>query len=91
MEVKRVRVLSGPNIWAYFPVLEVWLDIGEFEERPSDEIPGFTERLVAAMPSLWRHRCSKGRPGGFFERLRRGTYMGHIVRRPCHRQHAAAL
>lgn len=79
MEVRRVRVLSGPNIWAYFPVLEIWLDIGAFEERPSDEIPGFTERLAAAIPTLWSHRCSRGRPGGFFERLRHGTYMGHIL------------
>jgi cyanophycin synthetase len=79
MEVQRIRVLSGPNIWAYRPVLEIWLDIGEFETRPSNEIPGFTERLAAAIPTLWEHRCSEGRPGGFFERLRTGTYMGHIV------------
>src|SRR5437868_5119309 len=79
MEVQRIRVLSGPNIWAYRPVLEVWLDIGDFEERPSNTIPGFLARLAAALPSLWEHRCSEGRPGGFFERVRLGTYMGHIV------------
>lgn len=79
MEVQRIRVLSGPNIWAYRPVLEVWLDIGHFENLPSNEIPDFTERLAAAIPTLWEHRCSEGRPGGFLERLRQGTYMGHIV------------
>ena len=79
MEVQRIRVLSGPNIWAYRPVLEVWLDIGQFENLPSNEIPGFTDRLAAAIPTLWEHRCSEGRPGGFLERLRLGTYMGHIV------------
>ena len=79
MEVKRIRTLSGPNIWAYRPVLEVWLDIGDFEHRPSNQIPGLTDRLAAALPTLWEHRCSEGRPGGFLERLRMGTYMGHIV------------
>jgi cyanophycin synthetase len=79
MEVQRIRVLSGPNIWAYRPVLEVWLDIGQFEYQPSNEIPGFTDRLAAAIPTLWEHRCSEGRPGGFLERLRQGTYMGHIL------------
>jgi cyanophycin synthetase len=79
MHIERIRVLTGPNIWAYRPVLEIWLNIGRFEDRPSDKIPGFTERLVELMPSLWEHRCSEGQPGGFLERLRMGTYMGHIL------------
>src|SRR5690348_7472859 len=79
MQVERIRVLTGPNIWAYRPVLEIWLNIGRFEDRPSNQIPGFTERLVALLPSLWEHRCSEGQPGGFLERLRLGTYMGHIL------------
>src|SRR6478672_349585 len=77
--VKRIKVLSGPNIWAFRPVLEILTDIGKYEQLPSNNIPGFTERLVEAMPTLWEHRCSEGRPGGFLERMRTGTYMGHIV------------
>ncbi|MEO8286402.1 MAG: cyanophycin synthetase [Chloroflexota bacterium] len=79
IDVKRIKVLSGPNIWAYRPVLEILADIGKYEELPSTKLPGFTERLVEAIPSLWEHRCSEGRPGGFLERLRLGTYMGHII------------
>ncbi len=77
--IKRIKVLRGPNIWAYRPVLEILTDIGKYEELPSNKLPGFTERLVEAIPTLWEHRCSEGRPGGFLERLRLGTYMGHIV------------
>lgn len=77
--VRRIKVLRGPNVWAYKPVLDIIIDIGKYEELPSDILPGFTERLAEAMPSLWQHRCSPGRPGGFFERLRRGTYLGHIL------------
>src|SRR5579859_5120526 len=79
LAIERIRVLTGPNIWAYRPVLEIWLNIGHFEDLPSNKIPGFTERLVELIPSLWEHRCSEGRPGGFLERLRLGTYMGHIL------------
>ena len=77
--IERIKVLTGANIWAYRPVLEIVADIGKYEQLPSNKLPGFTERLVETMPSLWEHRCSEGRPGGFLERLRMGTYMGHIV------------
>jgi cyanophycin synthetase len=79
IKVKRIKVLIGANIWAYRPVLEVLADIGKYEHLPSNKLPGFTERLVEAIPTLWEHRCSEGQPGGFLERMRMGTYMGHIV------------
>lgn len=79
IKIERIKVLSGPNIWAYRPVLEIVTRIGKYEELPSNTLPGFTERLVEAIPTLWEHRCSEGRAGGFLERLRIGTYMGHIV------------
>ncbi|MFL5733488.1 MAG: cyanophycin synthetase [Chloroflexia bacterium] len=79
IKIKRTKVLTGANIWAYRPVLEILADIGKYEQLPSNKLPGFTERLVEAIPTLWEHRCSEGRPGGFLERLRIGTYMGHIV------------
>ncbi|MBX7169249.1 MAG: cyanophycin synthetase [Pirellulales bacterium] len=79
MEFRKVLALRGPNIWANFPVLEAWVDLKEFSDRPSDQIPGFNARLMAWLPSLVEHRCSTGQRGGFFERLRRGTYLGHIL------------
>ncbi|MDQ3930247.1 MAG: cyanophycin synthetase [Chloroflexota bacterium] len=79
IRIERLKVLQGANIWAYMPVLEVRVNIGSYEELPSGRLPGFTERLVETMPSLWSHHCSEGRPGGFLERMREGTYMGHIL------------
>jgi cyanophycin synthetase len=35
--------------------------------------------LPAWLPTLIEHRCSVGERGGFFERLRRGTYLAHIL------------
>lgn len=79
IQIKRIKVMIGANMWAYRPVLEILTDIGKYEQLPSNKIPGFTERLVEAIPTLWEHRCSEGRPGGFLERMRTGTYMGHII------------
>jgi cyanophycin synthetase len=79
MEVRRVLALRGPNVWAGFPVLEAWVDLGPFRDSSSDEMPGFNERLTAWLPTLIEHRCSVGRRGGFFERLRRGTFLAHIL------------
>ncbi len=79
IQIKRIKVMVGANIWAYRPVIEILADIGKYEQLPSNLIPGFTERLVETIPTLWEHRCSEGRPGGFLERMRAGTYMGHII------------
>jgi cyanophycin synthetase len=84
MKHKDIRFLNflsirGPNIWTYRPVLEVWVDIGELEECPSNVIPGFADRLCAWLPTLSEHRCNYGEPGGFVRRLHEGTWPGHIL------------
>ncbi len=79
MEFRRVLALRGPNLWANFPVLEAWVELGPCKDSASDEVPGFNDRLMAWLPSLVEHRCSVGERGGFFQRLRRGTYPAHIL------------
>jgi cyanophycin synthetase len=79
IKILRVTHLRGPNIWTYRPVIEAWLDIGELEECPSNTLPGFNERLTAWLPGLVEHRCGVGERGGFLERLRDGTWAGHIL------------
>ncbi len=79
IEFTNMVALRGPNIWAYRPVIEAWVDIGELEDYPSNLIPGFYERLVAWMPTLIEHRCSVGERGGFLQRLRNGTWPAHIL------------
>lgn len=79
IEIKRTNVLRGPNIWAHQPVVEALIDLHAFEERPTDLIPGFTGRLLEALPTLETHRCSIGRPGGLIIRMREGTWMGHVI------------
>ena len=75
----RINYLRGPNIWTYRPVLEVWLDLGDLEQFPSNKLPGLTDCLLEWLPALEEHHCGVGERGGFIERLREGTWAGHIL------------
>ena len=73
--------MSGPNYWSAnrHKLIVMLLDLEDMEQRPTDKIPGFLERLSAFMPTLYEHRCSEGVPGGFFTRIKEGTWMGHVI------------
>jgi cyanophycin synthetase len=79
MKILETQVFRGPNVYNLRPVIRIVLDIEEMEERPSNLIEGFTDRLVEMIPTLHSHRCSEGVEGGFIMRLREGTWAGHIV------------
>jgi len=79
LEIRETTVYRGPNVWARLPAIRLLLDIGELEQRPTNKIPEFYERLTELLPSLYDHSCSVGRPGGFLQRMREGTWMGHVV------------
>lgn len=73
--------MRGPNYWSIsrHKLIVMVLDLEELEELPSNKIEGFKERLEKLLPSLYEHTCSVGTPGGFFERVDEGTWMGHII------------
>lgn len=79
IEVRQTHALRGPNVWARMPVIHQIVDLGELEDRPSNKVPGLYDQLTAMIPSLYEHGCSIGRPGGFLQRLREGTWMGHVL------------
>lgn len=79
MRVLETRVYRGPNLYGYNPMIRMTLDLEELEEYPSSRLPGFTEQLVALIPTLEEHGCSYGENGGFIKRLHEGTWIGHIV------------
>jgi len=81
MKIEEIKVLRGPNYWSIKRknLIQMTLDLEELEERPTDEIHGFYERLQQLLPSLYEHRCSIGKPGGFFKRVQKGTWMGHVI------------
>jgi cyanophycin synthetase len=79
MKILEIRALRGANYYSRYPVIYMQVDLGELEERPSNTIPGFRVRIEKLLPTLVEHRCSLGHHGGFFKRLDRGTWAGHIA------------
>ncbi|PMB49719.1 cyanophycin synthetase [Fischerella thermalis CCMEE 5205] len=81
MRILKIQTLRGPNYWSIrrHKLIVMRLDLENLAETPSNEIPGFYEGLVEALPSLEGHYCSPGCRGGFLMRVREGTMMGHIV------------
>lgn len=81
MKILKIQALRGPNIWSIRrqKLIQMRLDLEELEERPTDKIDGFKERLENLLPTLIEHRCSEGCRGGFFQRVDRGTWMGHVI------------
>ena len=73
--------MNGPNYWSArrHKLIVMLLDLEELEEKPTDKIPGFLEGLKKLLPSMYEHRCSEGVPGGFFQRVEEGTWMGHVI------------
>ena len=79
MEFRKVLALRGPNVWANFPVLEAWLDLGAHRGVPVHAIPGFIDRLLGWVPSLHDHECNTGHAGGLTEQLNGDTSLAHVL------------
>ena len=79
MKIIEMRALRGPNFYSRYPAIFMKLDIGDLEEKPTDKCHGFRENIEKMLPTLIEHRCSIGKKGGFFERVKRGTWAGHVV------------
>jgi len=81
MKILDIKAMNGPNYWSVnrHKLIVMLLDLEDMEQKPTDKIPGFLERLSAFMPTLYEHRCSEEVPGGFFIRVKEGTWMGHVI------------
>jgi cyanophycin synthetase len=81
MKILKIQTLRGPNYWSirYRKLIVVRLDLEDLNDRYSDQIPGFYEGLTQVLPSIEEHFCSPGCRGGFLQRVKEGTLMGHIM------------
>jgi len=81
MKIREIRAMRGPNYWSIrrHKLIVMTLDLEEYEQMPTNKIDGFYERLKEMFPGMYEHRCSVGTPGGFFERVVEGTWMGHVI------------
>ena len=81
MEILKIQALRGPNIWSVQrkKLIQMRLNLQEMEQFPTNKIEGFRERIEFMFPTMIEHRCSEGVRGGFFSRIDRGTWMGHVI------------
>jgi len=81
MKIVEIKVMRGPNYWSIGrrKLIVMKLDIEGLEELPTNKIEGFSQCIENLMPSLFEHRCSEGKEGGLFIRIKEGTWMGHVI------------
>lgn len=79
MKLLNIYSIKGPNIYSYNPVIVMEVDLEDYREVHTDELPELTGALLELFPGLQKHHCSKGYPGGFAERLATGTLLGHVM------------
>ena len=79
LSIVETRVYRGANVWSYEKAIHLVVDLGVLEEYPTNSLPGFTDNLLEFLPGLRDHSCSRGRRGGFVERLNEGTWLGHVA------------
>jgi cyanophycin synthetase len=81
MKILDIKIMRGPNYWSIrrHKLIQMRLDLEEMEQFPTNKIDGFGERLEKLFPTMYSHRCSIGAPGGFFQRVKEGTWMGHVI------------
>jgi cyanophycin synthetase len=72
MNVLEIKTMKGPNFWSNYRhnLIVIKLDLQELEDKPTNKINGFSERIEKMIPSLVVHRCSQDYEGGFFERIK---------------------
>ncbi len=81
MRILEIKALRGPNLWSgYWTKLIVMrLDLEDYEQKPTDKIENFRERIEQLIPSIVNHRCSYQKKGGLLRRIEEGTWAGHVI------------
>src|SRR5690554_4220228 len=79
MKLVEYRHYPGINIHCYKPALKAIVDLEELTGKESSDFPDFPLSLIKLLPGLKEHVCGIGRLGGFWIRLQKGTYFGHVA------------
>ncbi len=79
MKILSLRTINGPNVYHSLPVLVMKLNLLQWTDSGSHQLPGFNSKLLSILPGLIEHTCSPGVRGGFCQRLERGTYLAHTA------------
>jgi cyanophycin synthetase len=79
VRILNIKALQGANYFSPNPVIVAKVDLEQYDEVFTSEIPGFVESLLKHLPTLREHKCSEGVPGGFVSRMQEGTLLTHVM------------
>jgi RimK-like ATP-grasp domain. len=79
LEILDIKAYKGRNIYSHHRVVKMIIDLKDWDDVPTCEIPKFNQSLAELLPGLHEHYCSLGYPGGFIKRLEEGTYLAHVI------------
>jgi cyanophycin synthetase len=72
--LRRMRIVR-----AGISVYEVEVNLGSYSKAKTNQLDGFSSKLVRAFPALRKHECFHGEAGGFVRELRAGTDLAHVM------------
>jgi cyanophycin synthetase len=79
VNILKIQSFPGKNIFSHKPVARMIVDISPWSKNPTKDIEGFNAAILGLFPGLSKHFCSLGYEGGLVERMKTGTYMGHVI------------
>lgn len=81
MEIEKLQVVDGSNIWETQTqkLIQMRLNIGNLELISTNEIEGFSNRVKTLMPSLYSRKYAEGFTGGFFNKLDQGISIPELI------------
>ena len=80
MDILHCRLLTGPNVWARFPVLEALVDVRSVKDRPTDHL-AFDPRLTQWLSHVADQYCHNGDRITFVDLLRDRSFQADSVQR----------
>jgi cyanophycin synthetase len=75
MDIQRVRLLQGPNLWSDDPIAELWLD---FSSLTTEDLPAFQERVRSGLADLFGRR-GPPRTGSAKDRSSRHLWLARAL------------
>jgi cyanophycin synthetase len=83
LKINKLIIYNGRNIYNHRPCIKADVDLEEYYDTPTCDIPNFNNLLLEYIPTLREHKCARGYRGGFVDRLYEGTYLAHVLEHIC--------
>ncbi|MDW7675157.1 MAG: cyanophycin synthetase [Bacillota bacterium] len=79
MKIENIKIFNGRNIYCHKPVIEILVNLKNLSNKTTIQFDKFNNNLLELFPNLIEHHCGLGEYGGFVERIKEGTYFGHVA------------